>query len=90
MSQYGELVEMIQQGKLVETQNLVKALLDEDKSPDDIIQKGIAKALDIVGNVEASGVILGSTGMGSNPVYTFSGNTGIGIAPLTGTSRNEG
>jgi len=55
MSQYGELVEMIQQGKLMETQNLVKALLDEDKSPDDIIQKGIAKALDIVGKKYSEG-----------------------------------
>ena len=55
MSQYEELVELIQQGKLMETQDLVKALLAEEKSPDEIIQKGIAKALDIVGEKYSAG-----------------------------------
>jgi len=55
MSQYEELVKMIEQGKLVETQNLVEALLDQEKSPDEIIQRGIVVALDIVGKQYSAG-----------------------------------
>jgi 5-methyltetrahydrofolate--homocysteine methyltransferase len=52
---YEQLVKVIQQGDYVETQNLVKALLDQGKSPDEIIQEGIVVALDIVGKKFSAG-----------------------------------
>jgi len=55
VSMYGDLVEVIQQGDYVETQNLVKTLLDQGKSPDEIIQEGIVVALDIVGKQFSAG-----------------------------------
>ena len=55
MLAYEQLVEVIRQGNYTETQNLVKALLDQGKSPDEIIQKGIVVALDIVGKQFSQG-----------------------------------
>ncbi len=55
MPEYEELVKVIQQGDYVETQDLVKALLDQGKSPDEIIEKGIVVALDIVGKQFSAG-----------------------------------
>ncbi len=55
MPGYEELVKMIQQGDYTGTQNLAKALLHEGKSPDEIIQKGIVVALDIVGKLFSAG-----------------------------------
>ena len=55
MPGYEELVKMIQQGDYTGTQNLAKALLDEGKSPDEIIEKGIVVALDIVGKQFSAG-----------------------------------
>ncbi len=55
MLAYEELVKMIQQGNYTETQNLVKALLDQGKSPDEIIQRGIVVAMDIVGKQFSAG-----------------------------------
>lgn len=55
MPGYEELVKMIQQGDYMGTQNLAKALLDEGKSPDEIIEKGIVVALDIVGKQFSAG-----------------------------------
>jgi 5-methyltetrahydrofolate--homocysteine methyltransferase len=52
---YEQLVKVIQQGDYVETQNLVKALLDQGKSPDEIIQEGMVVALDIVGKKFSAG-----------------------------------
>lgn len=49
MASYEELMKFIQEGNFAETQNQVKILLEEGKSPDGIIQKGIIEALDIVG-----------------------------------------
>ena len=49
MASYEELGTFIQEGNFVETQNQVKALLAEGKSPGELIQKGIIEALDIVG-----------------------------------------
>ena len=46
---------MVQQGNFTVTQNLVKALLNQGKSPDEIIQKGIVVALDIVGKQFSAG-----------------------------------
>ncbi len=55
MSEYGGLVKVIQEGNYTETQNLIKALLDTGKSPDEIIQNGIVVALDIVGKQFSAG-----------------------------------
>jgi len=55
VSEYEGLLKMIQQGNFMETQNLVKALLNQGKSPDEIIQKGIVVALDIVGRQFSAG-----------------------------------
>ena len=49
MSGYEELVQSVQRGDYTGTENLIKALLDEGNSPDEIIQKGIVVALDVVG-----------------------------------------
>lgn len=49
MASYEELGTFIQQGNFAETQNQVRALLAEGKSPGELIQKGIIEALDIVG-----------------------------------------
>jgi len=55
MASYEELMEVIQEGNVAETQNQVRALLDEGKSPNDIIQKGIVEAMDIVGKKFSEG-----------------------------------
>ena len=55
MASYEELATMIQEGNFVETQNQVRALLDQGKSPSEIIQKGIIEALDIVGKKFSEG-----------------------------------
>jgi 5-methyltetrahydrofolate--homocysteine methyltransferase len=52
---YEELVKVIEQGNYTETQNLVSELLDQGKSPDEIIEKGIVVALDIVGKQFSAG-----------------------------------
>jgi 5-methyltetrahydrofolate--homocysteine methyltransferase len=49
MASYEELMKVIQEGNFVETQNQVKALLEQGKSPDEIIEKGIIETLDFVG-----------------------------------------
>ena len=55
MASYEELMRVIQEGNFVETQNQVRALLDKGKSPNEIIQKGIIEALDIVGKKFSEG-----------------------------------
>ena len=55
MSDHEELAKMIQQGNFTETQNLVRALLDQGDSPDEIIQKGIVVALDNIGKRFSAG-----------------------------------
>jgi 5-methyltetrahydrofolate--homocysteine methyltransferase len=55
MATYEELMTVIQEGNFVETQNQVKALLAQGKSPGEIIQKGIIEALDIVGKKFSEG-----------------------------------
>ena len=55
MASYEKLVEVIQEGDFAETQNQVRALLDEGKSPNEIIQKGIIEAMDIVGKKFSAG-----------------------------------
>ncbi len=55
MATYEELMTVIQEGNFVETQNQVRALLDQGKSPSEIIQKGIIEALDIVGKKFSEG-----------------------------------
>jgi 5-methyltetrahydrofolate--homocysteine methyltransferase len=55
MATYEELMTVIQEGNFVETQNQVKALLAQGKSPSEIIQKGIIEALDIVGKKFSEG-----------------------------------
>ncbi len=55
MASYEELREVIQEGNITETQNQVRALLDGGKSPDEIIQRGIVEALDIVGKKFSEG-----------------------------------
>jgi 5-methyltetrahydrofolate--homocysteine methyltransferase len=55
MASYEELMEVIQEGNVAETQNQVRALLGEGKSPNDIIQKGIVEAMDIVGKKFSEG-----------------------------------
>lgn len=55
MASYEELMRVIQEGNFVETQNQVRALLDKGKSPNEIIQKGIIEAMDIVGKKFSEG-----------------------------------
>jgi 5-methyltetrahydrofolate--homocysteine methyltransferase len=55
MASYEKLVEVIQEGDVAETQNQVRALLDEGKAPNEIIRKGIIEALDIVGKKFSQG-----------------------------------
>jgi 5-methyltetrahydrofolate--homocysteine methyltransferase len=55
MATYEELMTAIQEGNFVKTQNQVKALLAQGKSPSEIIQKGIIEALDIVGKKFSEG-----------------------------------
>ncbi len=55
MASYEELVKAIEEGNFVETQNQVKALLDQGKSPSEIIRKGIIETLDIVGKKFSAG-----------------------------------
>ena len=55
MASYEELRDVIQEGNFTETQNQVRALLGEGKSPNEIIQKGIVEALDIVGKKFSAG-----------------------------------
>ena len=50
-----EAVEVIQEGDFAETQNQVRELLDEGISPNEIIQKGIVEAMDIVGKKFSEG-----------------------------------
>ena len=49
MAGYEELATAVQRGDYTGTKNLIQALLDEGNSPDEIIQKGIVVALDVVG-----------------------------------------
>ena len=49
MDRYGNLVAMIQEGNFPECERIVRTLMDQGSTPDDIVQKGIIKALDIVG-----------------------------------------
>jgi 5-methyltetrahydrofolate--homocysteine methyltransferase len=55
MAWYEDLVTVVQRGDYTGTENLIKALLDEGKSPDEIIQKGIVVALDVVGKQFSAG-----------------------------------
>ena len=55
MSEYEGLLTAVQQGDFTETQTLVKALLNQGKSPDEIIREGIVVALDIVGKRFSAG-----------------------------------
>jgi 5-methyltetrahydrofolate--homocysteine methyltransferase len=55
MSEYEGLVTAVQQGDFTETQNFVNALLNQGKSPDEIIREGIVVALDIVGKRFSAG-----------------------------------
>jgi 5-methyltetrahydrofolate--homocysteine methyltransferase len=55
MSEYEGLVTAVQQGDFTEAQNLVSALLNQGKSPDEIIREGIVVALDIVGKRFSAG-----------------------------------
>jgi 5-methyltetrahydrofolate--homocysteine methyltransferase len=55
MAWYEDLVTVVQRGDYTGTENLIKALLDEGKSPDEIIEKGIVVALDVVGKQFSAG-----------------------------------
>ncbi len=55
MASYEKLMDVIQEGDFAETQTQVRALLDEGKSPNEIIQKGIIEALDVVGKKFSEG-----------------------------------
>jgi 5-methyltetrahydrofolate--homocysteine methyltransferase len=55
MATYEELMTVIQEGNFVETQNQVRVLLAQGKSPGEIIQKGIIEALDVVGKKFSEG-----------------------------------
>ncbi len=55
MASYEELMNAIQEGNFTVTQNEVKALLAENRPPNEIIQKGIIEALDIVGKKFSEG-----------------------------------
>jgi 5-methyltetrahydrofolate--homocysteine methyltransferase len=56
MSEYEGLVTAVQHGDFTETQTLVKTLLNQGKSPDEIIREGIVVALDIVGKQFSAGI----------------------------------
>ncbi len=55
MANWENLIQAIQEGNFQGTETLVAALLQEGKSPDDIIQQGISKALNIVGKKFSEG-----------------------------------
>lgn len=55
MANWEELMQAIQEGNFQGTASLVNTLLQEGKSPDDIIQQGIVKALNIVGKKFSEG-----------------------------------
>lgn len=55
MASFEELMGVIQEGNFVETQNQIRTLLDEGISPNEIIQNGIIKAMDIVGKKFSEG-----------------------------------
>jgi 5-methyltetrahydrofolate--homocysteine methyltransferase len=55
MSGYEDLAEKIQQGNFQETEGIVKSLLDQARSPEEIIEKGIIVPLDIVGKRFSAG-----------------------------------
>jgi 5-methyltetrahydrofolate--homocysteine methyltransferase len=55
MASYNELMTAVQEGNFAETQNQVNALLAEGQPPNEIIQKGIIEALDIVGKKFSEG-----------------------------------
>ena len=55
MAGYEELVKSVQRGDYTGTENLIQALLDEGNFPDEIIQKGIVVALDVVGKQFSAG-----------------------------------
>jgi 5-methyltetrahydrofolate--homocysteine methyltransferase len=55
MATYENLMEMIQEGNFAECANLVKALLQQGSSPEAIIQQGISKALNIIGQKFSEG-----------------------------------
>ena len=55
MADYNGLVEAIQKGDAAGTENLVKTMLDQGKSPDEIIKNAVVVALDIVGKKFSAG-----------------------------------
>jgi len=55
MALYEELLTAIQEGNFVETENQIKTLLGQGKSPKEIIEKGIIEALDTVGKKFSEG-----------------------------------
>jgi 5-methyltetrahydrofolate--homocysteine methyltransferase len=55
MGDYEGLVEAIQKGDAAGTEQYVKTILDQGKSPDEIIKKGVVVALDIVGKKFSEG-----------------------------------
>jgi len=55
MAQWEDLIQAIQEGNFQGTETLVAALLQDGTSPDDIIQQGIVKALNIVGKKFSEG-----------------------------------
>jgi 5-methyltetrahydrofolate--homocysteine methyltransferase len=55
MADYGVLVDTIQKGDIAGTQNIIKTLLGDGESPQNIIKDGIIMALDIVGKKFSSG-----------------------------------
>jgi 5-methyltetrahydrofolate--homocysteine methyltransferase len=55
MAKWESLIQLIHEGNFQGTASLVNSLLQEGQSPDDIIQQGIAKALDIIGKKFSEG-----------------------------------
>ncbi|MCX5908273.1 MAG: corrinoid protein [Deltaproteobacteria bacterium] len=55
MANYEKLIEMIQQGDFSGCANLVKELVQEGSAPNAVIQEGIGKALNIVGQKFSEG-----------------------------------
>ena len=55
MTDFETLINAIQKGNFIDTRSEVKRLLSQGNTPDDIIQKGINVALDIVGRKFSSG-----------------------------------
>jgi len=55
MASYDELSTAIQEGNFAETENQVRILLNQGKSPKEIIETGIIEALDIVGKKFSEG-----------------------------------